>query len=142
MTVTATDPDGESVSTTVTYTFANPAPVVDTAIGPQAALDNETISIPSDISDPDGDTLLYSVTGLPTGLSFNTATGEITGTIDNSASQGGVGGVYTITVTADDGEGGTVTDTFDLTVTNPAPIAQDDAVNGDEDASFHRRFIR
>jgi len=63
-------------------------------------------------------------------------TGEITGTIDPGASQGGPNsdGVYTIVVTADDGEGGTVTDTFELTVTNPAPIAQDDAVNGDEDS--------
>jgi len=135
VTVTATDPDGEIVSTTVTYTFANPAPVVDTAIGPQAAVDNETVSIPSAISDPDGDALTYAAIGLPTGLSIDPATGEITGTIDNSASQGGPlgDGVYTVTVTADDGEGGTITDTFDLTVPNPPPAAQDDALNGDED---------
>ena len=41
--------------------------------------------------------------------------------------------IQSLSATADDGEGGTVTDTFDLTVTNPAPIAQDDAVTGDED---------
>ena len=42
--------------------------------------------------------------------------------------------VYPITITADDGEGGTVTDSFDLTVTNPAPDAVDDALSGSEDA--------
>ena len=87
------------------------------------------------ISDPDGDDLTYSATGLPAGLMIDPATGEITGTIDNSASQGGPNsdGVYTITVTADDGEGGTVTDTFDLTVTNPAPDAIDDSITASED---------
>ncbi len=135
VTVVGTDPDGEAVSTTVTYTFTNPAPVVDTAIGPQAAVDGETVSIPSMISDPDGDTLTYSATDLPAGLSIDPATGEITGELDSSASQGGPNsdGVYTITITADDGEGGSITDTFDLTVTNPAPIAQDDVATTSED---------
>ena len=40
-----------------------------------------------------------------------------------NASQTG-GGVYTVTVTADDGNGGTVDDTFTWTVTNPGPCRQ------------------
>jgi len=75
-----------------------------------------------------GDRLTYSVSGLPAGLSINSATGEITGTISNSASQAGPNGdgIYTVAVTANDGQGGTVTDSFVLTVTNPAPVAVDD----------------
>ena len=137
VTVIATDPDGEMVSTTVTYTFTNPPPVVDTPVGPQTAVDAEVISIPTMISDPDGDDLLYTVTGLPVGLSIDSVTGEITGTVDNSASQGGPNsdGVYTITVTADDGEGGTITDTFTLTITNPGPDALDDDLTIAEDTA-------
>ena len=133
--ITATDPSGETFTTTVVYTVTNPVPVLDTPIGPQAALDNDVISIPSDFSDPDGDVLTYTATGLPVGLTIDPATGEISGTVDNSASQFGPNndGVYTITVTADDGEGGTVTDTFDLTITNPVPTAVDDVITSSED---------
>ena len=128
VTIVATDPDGEQVTTEVTYTIENPPPVVDTPVGPLEAVDAEEISIPTMFSDPDGDDLTYTVDGLPAGLMIDPDTGEITGELDNSASQGGPNsdGVYTITVTADDGEGGSVTDTFDLTVTNPAPDAVDD----------------
>ena len=73
VTVVATDPDGEEISTTVTYTFTNPLPVVDTAVGSQMAVDAEEISIPTMISDPDGDDLTYSATGLPAGLMIDPA---------------------------------------------------------------------
>jgi hypothetical protein len=136
VTVTADDGNGGTFSTEVVFTVTNPAPVVDTPVGPIAAEDAEGMSIQANISDPDGDTLTYSVTGLPTGLSIDTATGEITGVIDNSASQAGPNGdgIYTVVVTADDGEGGTVTDTFELTVTNPIPDAVDDVATVTEDA--------
>ena len=131
--VTATDPDGESVSTTVTYSFTNPIPVVDMAVGPQAAVDGEAVSITPGFVDPDGDDLTYTATGLPAGLSIDPATGEITGTLQADASQVG-GGVYPITITANDGEGGIAVDTFDLTVTNPAPDAMDDGLTTTEGA--------
>lgn len=133
VTIVADDGD-ETVSTSLTYSFINPPPELDVPTPDMTALDGETISIPTDFSDPDGDTLTYTATGLPSGLSLDPATGEITGTIDNSASQFGPNsdGVYTITVTADDGEGGTVSDSFTLTVTNPVPDAVDDAFNAPE----------
>ena len=132
ITIVATDPDGQQVTTQVTYTISNPIPVVDIPIGPRTAVDGETLSIPTAISDPDGDVLTYTVTGLPAGLSIDPATGEIAGTIDNSASQVN-DGLYIIAVTADDGQGGVITDTFELTVINPGPIAVDDALTASED---------
>ena len=118
-----------------TYTITNPAPVVDMPVEDTPLIDGQTVSIPTDISDPDRDDLSYTATGLPAGLMIDPDTGEITGELDNSASQGGPNsdGVYTVTVTADDGEGGTVTDTFEINVTNPAPEAMDDALTASED---------
>ncbi len=137
--VTATDPSGETFTTTVTYVIENPIPVVDMPVGPMDAVDGDDVSIPTMISDPDGDTLVYTVTGLPDGLSIIPSTGEIVGTLDNSASQGGPNddGVYTITVTADDGEGGVVTDTFEYVVSNPGPDAVDDDFTANEGAPIN-----
>jgi hypothetical protein len=56
---------------------------------------------------------------LPAGLSIDAASGVIAGTIDHSAS---LGSPYTVTVTADDGNGATIADTFTLSVTNPPPV--------------------
>ncbi len=135
VTITATDPDGQMVTTTLTYTVTNPAPVVDTAVADSSVVDGEAVTITPSISDPDGDDLTYSVSGLPDGLSIDPMTGEITGVVDNSASQGGPNGdgVYTVTITADDGEGGVITDTFEITVSNPVPIAANDVISTPED---------
>ena len=73
VTIVATDPDGETVETQVTYTISNPPPVVDTPVGPVEAVDAEEISIPTMFSDPDGDDLTYSVTGLPAGCLLYTS---------------------------------------------------------------------
>ncbi|WP_189587186.1 putative Ig domain-containing protein, partial [Litorimonas cladophorae] len=118
----------------------NPIPVVDAAIGDQSAVDNETVSIASSISDPDGDVLSYTATGLPTGLSIDPSTGVISGTIDNSASQTN-GGVYPIVVSATDADGDAITDSFALSVTNPAPTAADDALSGDENTALTSNVI-
>ena len=58
-----------------------------------------------------GDTLTYSATGLPTGTGIVGNTGVISGTISQT-------GIFAVTVTAADGNGGNVSDTFDLTVAN------------------------
>ncbi len=137
VTLTATDPEGELVTTTVTYTVSNPVPIIDMPVTDQMLTDGQDVTITPSISDPDADDLTYAATGLPAGLMIDSGTGQITGTVDNSASQGGpnADGVYTVTLTADDGEGGIVTDMFDITVTNPAPMASDDILRINEDGA-------
>lgn len=72
--------------------------------------------------------LTYTIEGLPLGLEFDPATGEITGEIDRSASQGGPNndGKYEVTITATDPDGAKGEQTFTWTVHNPAPKPEDD----------------
>jgi len=138
-TYTVTDPaSGESLTRTVniTVTPVNDPPAANGTIGNQTNEDADGVAaldVKSFFNDVDGDALTYTASGLPTGLTINTATGVISGTIDPSASQGGTGGVYSVTITADDSHGGTVDQTFTWTVTNPAPVATDDTASGAED---------
>ena len=126
---------GTSTATvTITVTGTNDAPTA-TAIPPASGVDGATFTLnPSaSFSDVDGDTLTYSATGMPAGLTINPTTGVISGTIDRAASQGGAGGVYTVTITASDGNGGSTPATLTLTVTNPAPDAVNDSRSVTED---------
>ena len=135
---TNSDGEGGSASSNLTLTIngANDLPVAPN-IGDQQSLDADSgISVDASFTDPDGDSLTYSASGLPDGLTIDSATGQITGTIDNSASQGGPNGdgIYTVTVTADDGNGGSTETTFSWDVDNPAPTASTDSNSITEDA--------
>ena len=66
-------------------------------------------------TDADGDPLTVSVTGLPSGLSY--ASDQVSGTVAGDATAQD----YTVTITADDGVNSAVTETFTITVTEPAP---------------------
>ena len=120
-TITYTISDGQggfSTSTvTVTVNAQNDAPTA-TPIAPRTDNDNETISVPvaGNFTDLDGNTLSFTATGLPPGLSISPTTGVISGTIDRAASQGGpnADGIYSVTVTASDGNGGTCVDNLQL----------------------------
>lgn len=124
VTVTADDGNGGSADDTFTLTVnnVNDAPEVVAATADQGANTGATVSVDAGaaFSDPDGDTLTYAASGLPASLSIDTATGVISGTLTGADL---AGSPYTITVTADDGNGGTVDDSFTLTVTvsNNAP---------------------
>ena len=90
VTVTASDSEGGTTTSEFDYTVSNVAPVTDTEIGAQSADDAAavTLDVSGSFSDADNDTLTYSATGLPGGLSMSSA-GVISGTIDADASQGG-----------------------------------------------------
>ena len=141
-----TNPSNAARST-VTVIAVNSAPALVDPTDPgfpidRAGADGEAIApidvaaMFLDIDDP-RDALILTASGLPAGLSL--VDGAITGRIDPDASQGGPAGdgVYTVQVAATDPAGATATATFNLTITNPAPVGRDDAaVMGEDDAAL------
>jgi large repetitive protein len=109
-------------------TNLNPDPA--TLIPPQTGLDSGMISIPTAgvFFDPDGESLVFSVAGLPPGLVIDPVTGLISGVVLNDASQGGPSGngAYPVTVTVTDPDGSSRTVSFVLTINNLPPVAVDD----------------
>jgi hypothetical protein len=115
-TVTATDSKGGGASTSFTWnvsvlSLTNPG-TQNSAVGDAVSLATSASGLPS------GDTWTYSATGLPAGLSINKTTGVISGTVTGSAE------AYSVTVTASDGHGGTISQTFNwnvsaLSLSNP-----------------------
>jgi VCBS repeat-containing protein len=144
-----TDTDGGTSSATVKVmvTGSNDAPVVTTPFtDPASVTDGNTgftFNGASAFTDVDGDTLTYSLgAGAPSWLTINGSTGvvSVVGSIPADASQNtnivaGADGTYDVLVIATDPTGGTVNDTLRLTVTNLAPVAQDDAASVGEDAA-------
>jgi subtilisin-like proprotein convertase family protein len=99
--VTVTDAGGLSDDATITIEIndVNEAPVAG-ALADQAATEGLffSIDVSAAFSDPDGDTLSFSATGLPASLAIDPATGVISGT----PTFGDIGN-HAITVTASDG---------------------------------------
>ena len=96
-------------------TNTNQNPTFDQNLGDRTDAEGDLISLDAGATDPDGDTLTYAATGLPAGLSIDTATGLISGTISLSAASGSP---YAVSVTVRDGVAVDATDTFSWTVTN------------------------
>jgi Putative Ig domain/IPT/TIG domain/FG-GAP-like repeat len=116
-TVTATVSDGTlSASRTFAWTVTNVnAPPVLTNPGSQTNVAATTVSLSLTATDPDGTALTYSATGLPPGLTVNSASGVIAGTLTSAT------GTYSVTATATDGSL-SASQSFTWTVTAPAPI--------------------
>ena len=120
--VTATDDGTPNLADTVNFTWTvtntNRAPVMGTPLDRTDA-EGDAISFTIAASDPDLDTLTWSATGLPTGLTINPVGGGITGTLGPTSA-----GVYIVTVTATDP--GLLFDdktfTWTVTNTNQAPV--------------------
>lgn len=90
----------------IDYTIpsVNQPPVI-TNPGNQTNVEGDSVNLSISATDPDGDSLSYGASGLPNGLSINSATGVIVGTVNTV-------GPFNVTVTADDGNGGTDSASF------------------------------
>lgn len=114
--------DGTDVSNQATVVVSvapvNDAPV---AFDPGSRTDPESAEVSFTVSatDADGDSLVFSATGLPAGILISPGTGVIFGHLAS-----GSRGSYTPVITVTDGEGGTDTVSFGWTVTyvNRAPF--------------------
>ena len=121
--VTASDGNGGSISDTfnimVSTTAANQAPTVANMIPDQSAtVDTEfSFNVPANtFSDADGDTLTYRATkaddmALPAWLTFNPDARTFSGTPTSTDT-----GTLMVKVTASDGNGGSISDTFNIMV--------------------------
>ena len=104
---------------TVDVTAVNDAPVVANGIGDQAAIAGSAFSFQfpeNSFSDADEDTLEYSAllsggADLPSWLTFTASTRTFSGNPQSTDA-----GTVTVEVTADDMNGGTVSDAFEITV--------------------------
>ena len=116
-TVIATVSDGalsDSATFSLVVSAANAPPVL-TRPAAQSAVEGEAFSLALTASDPDGDALGYSATGLPPGLGVTPGSNVISG-----AAEAGSAGVYTVTATVNDGSL-TDSESFSLTVESPPP---------------------
>ncbi|MDQ1343347.1 MAG: large repetitive protein, partial [Patescibacteria group bacterium] len=121
----ATDGGGLTANGSYTVTFTNAAPVISASVSNQSYDQNAAISaltLPSATDADVGETVTYSVSALPAGLSFNSGTRQITGTPTGT-------GTTTVTYTATDASGATDTKTFDIVVSaNVAPVMSGGAI--------------
>ena len=98
-----------TVSETITITVregSNQAPVL-AAIGDQSVNENASLSFSLSATDPDGDSLTFSATGLPSGASSANGVFSWTPSYDQAGS-------YQVTFTVSDGE---LTDSEQITIT-------------------------
>ncbi len=76
------------------------APPQISGVAPGSVIAGQSYSFIPTASDPDGDTLTFSVSGLPSWAAFNTATGEISGT----PQAGDIGTFVDIAIGVSDGQ--------------------------------------
>ena len=114
-TVTATNTGG-STTTTITITVNDVIPSMVTYSGSPFTLTKGTTMNVATPSANGGDVETWSITpGLPSGLNFDTSTGEISGTPTTVSSQT----TYTVTAT---NTGGSATTTISILINDAAPI--------------------
>ena len=111
-----------SATVSVTMTCANDPPTAVGTLPPRSAQEGlaiTSLSVAGGFNDIDaGDDLDFIAANLPLGLSLDAESGQIAGTpVTGSAA----GSVYTVTITATDVSGATAQQSFQYTVTAPAP---------------------
>lgn len=117
--VTATETSGLSVSESFTANVIASAPVASqTAAQTWTANRPILFTLPANsFVDPQGETLTYTVTGLPTGLTFNPTTLTISGSSLTRSS-------FTVKVTAKDESGLSASETFQAAIVASAPTVR------------------
>ena len=120
---------GSDIATvSINVSAVNDAPSI-TNPGPQDSSETDTVSLQIAASDPDGDNLTYSASGLPPTLSINASTGLISGSVSYTAvDHPAIQDIYTVTVEASDGINLPASATFDWAVSdlNQVPEAAND----------------
>ena len=106
---------GDSEKTSAPATAGNSPPTIQGSPS-TSAVAGQAYSFQPTASDPDGDTLTFSVTNLPAWAGFNQATGRISGT----PSAADVAMYSNIRVTVSDGTASASTATFAINVTSVA----------------------
>jgi len=100
--VTVTDSAGLTATQTVTINVGavNARPIISspTSGSTENVVTGHAVNLPVIATDAEGDTLTYSATGLPAGLSIDATTGVISGTVTAAS------GNNTVTVSVDDGK--------------------------------------
>jgi len=118
--------------------IVNKAPVVSASIGEQHGIVNRflSITIPAGtFTDPDGQIASVSVSGLPSGLNYDSSTRMITGTVTTT-------GNWPITVVATDDKGATVSTTFSIVIsTDSKPLRLLEPVLNCETGVFEFRSV-
>jgi hypothetical protein len=120
--VTVSVDDGEAAPVEVSFDWTvkgDNSPPNITNPGDQTNTEGDNVNLQIVATDSDGDTLTYSATDLPPGLSINTSTGLISGVIDTGAS---AFDPYNVTVAVDDGFAAPVEVTFNWTVLGESKI--------------------
>ena len=117
MTVTATDPDGASVSQTFSVTVSRPPTTSGTISDQNANIGEDTVlnNLENYFEDGDNETLTY------TASSSDTSTAAVSVSDTTLTITGVASGTATITVTATDFAGFTANQTFTVTVANRGP---------------------
>jgi kumamolisin len=106
----------------------SPAVVTVTNPGDQTDLAGTVVQLPISASDADGTSLSYSAKGLPAGLSIDSATGAIAGTVTTAATA-----TVTVTTTDPGGDSGSATFTWTISArltTTSVSCAPDTVVAG------------
>ncbi|WP_299490262.1 PKD domain-containing protein, partial [Acaryochloris sp. IP29b_bin.137] len=112
VTLTVTDSDGAAASASIMVTVRNVAPTITDLTGPLNLSEGETATFTATATDPGHDPLTYTWDFSDGSPSQTGSTVEHTFTDD---------GLYTISLTVTDGEGGSTTETVTVKVANVAP---------------------
>lgn len=125
--------DGSATSSrSATLSVANVAPTLSDLVGDESGVEGDTLSFSASASDPGADTLTWIWDfGDGTAPLIGSALTEVSHEFEDA-------GVFTVSLTVRDGDGGQVSDALTVTIVNGAPVITSfqDVVEGDEGASL------